>query len=237
MLQEKKPSKLAAKKRQQKQTAASVKAAESAAGDENQEPSSSLADTKEASGAGTEQAASSGSGEASGDPPEGKLLGGYDHSESEESSVASLSSGPGVSREDLSDTGSTQMAYQLADDTAISPPSSAGTAAAGRQRADEFAPEQPARMRPRDAAAPGSMPVPGRNLLSDTCVSRDADTLTMNAGENTGSPAAVRSLHSVLASGQPSPHRQRVSSEADVQVARAYGAVCSAVDEGRLTFV
>ncbi len=65
-------------------------------------------------------------------------------------------------------------------------------------------------------ASPGPAS-PARNLHSDTCISRDADTLTMNAGEDTEFPerqaaaaAAVQAHQAHLTSGQPSSRARRV---------------------------
>lgn len=220
-MQEKKAGK-PARRRAQKQAAAAQAGTEDAeaAGGGYWEPFPSLADGNEGSGTSKLQDAAAEGSVAPVGQPKGQLLGGWadSDSDSDHSSVTSL--GPGLAGDDIDLTNSagTQMAYpqaqpapltapSLSEDTEL--PSEGGHLASGMPLG------QPEHVNPAEGALAGSMP--GNNLQSDTCVSRDADTLTMNAGEQTEfaqrtQAAAMQARQSLLASGlpseQPSAHVQ-----------------------------
>ena len=219
-MQEKKAGK-PARRRAQKLAAAAQAGTEDAeaAGGGYWEPFPSLADSNEGSGTSKLQDATAEGSVAPVGQPKGQLMGGWaaSDSDSDHSSVTSL--GPGLAGDDidLTDSAGTQMAYpqaqpapptapSLSEDTEL--PSQGGHLASGMPLG------QPEYVSPAEGALAGSMP--GDNLQSDTCVSRDVDTLTMNAGEQTefaqrtqaAAMQARQSLASGLPSEQPSTHVQ-----------------------------
>jgi hypothetical protein len=222
-LQEKKAGK-PARRRAQKQAAAAQAGTEDAeaAGEGYREPFPLLAYSNEGSGTSKLQDPTAEGSVGPVGQPKGQLLGGRgdSDSDSDHSSVTSL--GPGLAGVDidLADSAGTQMAYpqahpapltatSLSEDTEL--PQGGGHLASGIPLG------QPEYVSPAEGTLAGSMP--GNYLQSDTCVSRDADTLTMNAGEQTECPqrtqaAAMQARQSLMASGlasglaseQPSTH-------------------------------
>lgn len=228
MLLQEKSSKLG-KKRQHKQAAAPKAGTEGhVAAEGNRELSPTLADSspsKVAGSANRESAPASTAGVGSGQPA-GQLLGGCEGSDSGASSATSLgagfagdraprAAGLGGNWEPLADTAGTRIDTPVAPPAELAPPSSSqylGAPAAAPQHPSALPGRgHPRELSPMDGITGASLPA--QNLQSDTCISRDADTLTMNAGENTEFPegqAAMQACHPLLASGQPSTRGRRV---------------------------
>ena len=156
------------------------------------------------------------SGGALQDQLEGRLCGGCEPDDSAESSITSLGSGLGASDTGASDDASTQLAAPQARSLAGALQSSAEPSETSLADEDMSDMQPPQRPKPFDGGDASHASMPGHVAPSDTCISRDVDTLTMNAGEHTGFPlsagatAAQAGRQSLLASGQPSPHRHKV---------------------------
>ena len=235
MLLQEKSSKLG-KKRQQKQAAAAKAGTEGdAAAEGYRESSPSLAGSSSAETSSPSKAAGAAGGEsapteaaeAGSGQPAGQLLGGCEDSDSGASSATSLAAGfPGDPAplpadlggewEPLADTACTHVDAPVPPPADLALPSTSqypGAPAADSQQPSTL-PEE-GRLSAMEGITDADLPA--QNLHSDTCISRDADTLTMNAGENTEYPegqaaaaAAVQAHQAHLTSGQPSSHARRV---------------------------
>ena len=149
--------------------------------------------------------------------PEGRLLGGCELDNSAESSITSLGGGLGPRDAGTSHEASARLARPQARSLAGALQSSgepSETSVTDEEMSDTLLPPRPKLCAGGDAAHAS---MPGHVAQSDTCISRDVDTLTMNAGEHTGFPqsagatAAQARCQSLLASGQPSSHRHKVA--------------------------
>ena len=227
-MQGKKPAKIG-KKRAQKQA---VTAKTGNAGQGFREPFHSLVDGSAAAEAepGTSSApksvqtgfaacepAADSSGGVSEEQPDGRLLGGCEPDDSAESSVTRLGGGLGPRDAGTSGRASARLARPQARSLAGALQSSgepSETSLADEEMSDTLLPPRPKLCAGGDAAHAS---MPGHVAQSDTCISRDVDTLTMNAGEHTGFPlsagatAAQARRQSLLASGQPSSQRHKVT--------------------------
>ena len=228
-MQGKKPAKIGKKGAQKLATTAKAGDAEEGC----REPYPSLADSSAAAkansgtapepktvqtGFAASESATETSGGAYQGQPEGRLCGGCEPDDSAESSATSLGGGLGASHAGTSDDASTQLALPQACTMAGalqgSPEHSENSV--GDEGASDMLlpPRSPKLCVGGDTAHPS---VPGPVAQSDTCISRDVDTLTMNAGEHTefpqtaGATTAQAARQSLLASGQPSSHRQKVT--------------------------
>ena len=155
------------------------------------------------------------SGGASQDQPEGRLCGGCEPDDSAESSITSLGGGLGAS--DAGTNASAQLACPQTCSLAGALQSSgepSETSVANEEVSDMLLPQRPKLSTDGNSAHTS---LPGHVAQSDTCVSRDVDTLTMNAGEHTGFPPSAGATvghagrQSLLASGQPASHRHKVT--------------------------
>ena len=157
------------------------------------------------------------SGGASQDQPEGRLCGGYEPEDSAESSSTSLDGSLEASDAGPSDDASASLAQPPARTLAGALQRSAEpseTSLDGEETSD-----MPLIPRPdlRTGGDSAHTSMPGHVAQSDTCISRDVDTLTMNVGERihfppgAGATAAQAGRQSLLASGQPSSHHQKVT--------------------------
>ena len=224
------------KRRQQKQAAAAKAETEgfaAAEGDRESSPAPSdgnsmtCSSTSKVAGAVIGESASADTAGAGSGQPEGQLLGGCEDSDSGASSATSLAAGfpgdraaplpagPQGDWETLADTACTAVDAPMSPTAGLALPSNTqilGAPAADCQHPSSLPGRGPPReLNPMDRITGASLPA--RNLLSDTCISRDADTLTINAGENTEFPegqAALQACHPLLASGQPSSRARRV---------------------------
>ena len=234
LLQEK--SSRAGKKRQQKQAAAANADSKDNAATEGYRESlpvpsdsktmASSFPSKVADAVSKGSAAANSVGAGNGQPG-GQLLGGFEDSDSGASSATSLASGfPGDEAaaptaglggnwEPLADTACTRTDAPVSPPAELALPSNTQYpgAPAELQHPGALPGRAPRELNPMDRITGASLPA--RNLLSDTCISRDADTLTMNAGENTEFPEGqgeMQACHPLLASGQPSSRPRRVCS-------------------------
>ena len=220
------------KKRQQKQAAAAKAGTEEdAAAEDYRESSPTLADSRSAEPSSPSQAAGAVSAESAptdaAEAGSGQLLGGCEDSDSGASSATSLPEGfpgdpaplpadPGSSWEPLTDTACTRVDAYASPPADLALPSN--TQYPGAPAADSQHPSTlPGRGHPNAMDGITGASSPANNLHSDTCISRDADTLTMNAGEDTEFPerqaaaaAAVQAHQAHLTSGQPSSRARRV---------------------------
>ena len=224
------------KKRQQKQAATAKAVTEGEAAAEGyRESLPSLADSSSAEanspskapGAMNGDSAPTDSAGAGSLQPAGQLLGGCEDSDSGASSATSLAEGfpgdpaplpadPGGTWEPLADTACTHVDAPVPPPAGLALPSTSqypGAPAADSQQPSTI-PEE-GRLSAMEGITGADLPA--QNLHSDTCISRDADTLTMNAGENTEYPerqaaaaAAVQAHQAHLTSGQPSSRARRV---------------------------
>ena len=234
MLSQEKTGKLG-KKRQQKQAAAARTGTEGpVAAESYRELSPTLADSSPATSsspgntvgsANRELTPAKAAGTGSGGPM-GQLLGGCEGSDSGASSDTSLAAGfagdqaPGAAGlggdwEPLADTACTHVEAPVTPRAELALPNSSqhpSAPAAGPQHPSALpGTTHSGELNPMDGITGASLPA--ENLHSDTCISRDADTLTVNAGENTEFPegqAAMQCCHPLLASGQPSSRGRRV---------------------------
>jgi hypothetical protein len=212
-MQERKAGKTGHRRAQKQAVAAQAGTEDAEAGGKGyQEPYPSLADSNGGSATSKLQESAAEGSMAPVGQPRDQLLGGWADSDSDSnhSSVTSLGSGLAEDDVDLTDSAGTQIAYPQAHPaqlTAASQSEDTELPSQGGQLVGSFPSGQPDCVSPAEGALAGSMP--GTNLQSDTCVSRDPDTLTMNAGEQTECPqrtqaAAMQARQSLLGSGSAS---------------------------------
>ncbi len=226
MLLKEKKSKLG-KKRQQKQAATAKSGSEGdSAAEGYREPYPSLSDSKEPSAspskagaaADTNESPPTYSAEVISAQPKGQLLGGCTGDDSDASSATSLDATIAGEEEEAPSATACQMGVHRAQHAELgfcSSPHRPRTTADDRQHTGIAS--GGGHFHELSSLNGSTAPsLPGQNLQSATCISRDADTLTINAGENTEMPesgrlaAAFRAHQALLASGQPSPHCERV---------------------------